>query len=94
MSSAFQKIKQEGKEFRNQIRQQTLSYIVAALSLVAGLAWNDAIKDLITRFFPESKSLWARFLYAVVITFIVILATFLLSRLLKKHDTNQNEQEK
>lgn len=88
MNEAFQKLKKDGREIKSQIRQQTFSYIVASLSLVAGLAWNDAIKDLITRIFPESKSLWARFFYAIAMTFVVILATFLLGRLLKRDNTN------
>lgn len=59
-----------------EIKNQTISYITGAFGLVAGLAWNDAIKALIDYFFPFSKStLGVKFLYAVLITFVVVMAT-------------------
>ncbi len=58
---------------RKEIRERTVGYIVAALGLVAGLAWNDAIKSSIEYFFPfHNGALWAKFIYAVIITLVVI----------------------
>lgn len=80
----IEKIRNEGKEIKAQVRQQTLSYVVAALSLVAGLAWNDFIKKLIDVFFPLKKdSLWVGLLYAVAITLIVVVITVYLTKILK-----------
>jgi len=76
-------------ETRTEIKNQSLGYIAGAFGLVAGLAWNDAIKSLIEFFFPFSKSsLWIKFLYAVVITLVVVLLTrYLLKPLKEKADT-------
>ena len=62
------------KEIRTKIREQTAGYITAALGLVAGLAWNDAIKSLIEILFPFAKTgIWAKFIYAIVTTGVVVL---------------------
>lgn len=50
------------------------SYIAAGLGLVAGLAWNDAIKVLIDFFVPDTgNTIIAKLLYAIVITLVVAL---------------------
>lgn len=69
------------KEIKTHIKDQTAGYLTAALGLVAGLAWNDAIKSLIEVIFPFSSSgILAKFLYAILITLVVVL----LSRYLLK----------
>ncbi len=54
------------------VRGKTIGYISAALGLVAGLAWNDAVKSLIESVFPPGgNTLTAKFLYAGIITAII-----------------------
>ncbi|OGF96560.1 hypothetical protein A3H08_04180 [Candidatus Giovannonibacteria bacterium RIFCSPLOWO2_12_FULL_44_32] len=61
---------------REEIKQQTKGYIMAGLGLVAGLAWNEAIKALIEYLYPLDKnSLLAKFVYAALITIIVVVFT-------------------
>ena len=61
------------KETKEQIKEQTAGYMTAALGLVAGLAWNDAIKSLIEAFYPFAKDgLVAKFFYAVLVTIVVV----------------------
>jgi len=50
------KIKNGTEEIKKEIRQRTLGYILAAFGLVAGLAWNEAIKSFIEYLFPVSKN--------------------------------------
>lgn len=58
----------------NEIRQKTLGYILAGFGFVAGLAWNDAIKSLIDYLYPlPGDVLFSKFLYAFVVTVIVVL---------------------
>ncbi len=62
------------KEIKQHIKEQTTGYITAALGLVAGLAWNDAIKTLISTLLPLSKTgIIAQFIYAIVVTLVVVL---------------------
>ena len=77
------KLKDSQKEVRKEVRERTLAYVVAALGLVAGLAWNEAINTLIAQFFPLSKdTLIAKFVYAGVITIIVVTVSSTLVRVL------------
>lgn len=69
------------------IRKQTIGYIVSAFGIVAGLAWNDAIKGFIEYLFPlGTNGLWAKFLYALIVTFVVVLVTAYLLKLAGKEE--------
>lgn len=86
----MEKFKQEESEIRKQIKERTLSYMVAALGLVAGLAWNEAIKSLIDYLFPLSRnSVWAKLIYAVFITIVIVLITVYLMRFLNKKENKK-----
>ena len=68
-----------------EIRERVLGYMMGAFGLVAGLAWNDAIQALIAHLFPlPENTLPAKFLYAVVISIIVVAISVYISRLLRK----------
>ena len=55
--------------------------ITVALGLVAALAWNEAIQQLFTVLLGETGgALAAKFVYAVIVTLIVIFATISVSR--------------
>jgi uncharacterized BrkB/YihY/UPF0761 family membrane protein len=55
--------------------------ITVALGLVAALAWNTAIQNLFNKIFGEAgAALVGQFVYAVIITLIVIFATIAVSR--------------
>jgi hypothetical protein len=66
-------------EMNKELRSKTFGYISGALGLVAGLAWNDAISNMINVLFPLSKDTVAiKFLYAAIVTVaIVVLVRYL-----------------
>lgn len=58
---------------------KTSHYVIAGMSLVAALSWNDAIKSAINRHFPTpSDSTSASILYSVIITLVLILLVYCL----------------
>lgn len=70
---------------KDEISKRTVGYITAALGLVAGLAWNDAITSLIQFVFPaSSNTVLAKFIYALVITIAVVVATVYLFKILNR----------
>lgn len=90
-------IKETGSELEQAIREKTVGYIVAGFSVVAGLAWNDAIKAFIDRFFPDpGNGLKAKFLYAAIITSVVVLISVYLMKLfnVEKSDKSSKKDEK
>lgn len=77
----------KGDKLQKEARKQTITYIVAAFGLVAGLAWNDAIKALIEYWFPLNKdSVSAKFIYALLITVVLVIITMYLARLFKNQE--------
>lgn len=65
-----------------EVRTRTVGYIATALGLIAGLAWNDAVKSLIEYLFPlDQNTLVARFIYAAVVTAFVVVISIYLVRL-------------
>ena len=74
-----------------EIKTKMLGYIVGALGLVAGLAWNDAIKSLIEYFWPnQQNSVLAKVIYASIITVIVVILSLIISRVFTKKTKDQN----
>ncbi|MFA6534365.1 MAG: DUF5654 family protein [Patescibacteria group bacterium] len=66
---------------KKEIRSQTAGYILAAFGIVAGLAWNEAIKSLIAYLFPfQASSLLMQFIYAIGITLVVVVVSIYLTR--------------
>ncbi|KKQ51759.1 MAG: hypothetical protein US70_C0013G0010 [Parcubacteria group bacterium GW2011_GWD2_38_11] len=77
-------IKGKGVELEKEIREKTLGYIITSFGLVAGLAWNDAIKAFIERFFSDpGNGLKAKFLYAALLTVVMVAVSLYLSRIFR-----------
>jgi short subunit fatty acids transporter len=91
-------LKDKSAELEREVREKTVAYIVTGFSLVAGLAWNDAIKAFIERFFPDpGNGLKAKFLYAALITLVVVVISLYLTKLFrveKKKAAKKEETEK
>lgn len=63
-------------KFQEELRKRTFGYITTAFGLVAGLAWNEAIKAVIESFFPkDTGGMIAKFVYAIVITVILVVVS-------------------
>lgn len=81
------KIKEEGDKLSREVRERTTGYVISALSLVAGLAWNDAIKSLIEYAFPFSKdTAGAKLIYAVLMTLFIVIVTIYMMKFLGKKE--------
>lgn len=89
LKKTFEIVRSEGSQLQREAKEKTLGYIVAAFGLVAGLAWNEAIKALIEYFFPvQGNSLAAKFIYAILITLVVAVITMYLVRLAGEKKSN------
>ena len=73
---AVKKIKEEGEELRREVKKRTVTYVAAALGLVVGLAWNEAIKSVIEYLFPLGQNtMAAKIIYAAIMTAVLVFAT-------------------
>lgn len=75
-AETVKKIREEGKDLQRELRKRTATYIAAALGLVVGLAWNEAIRSVIEYFFPLSQNtVTAKIIYALAITAVLVIVT-------------------
>ena len=82
-------VKTESARLSQEVKEKTLGYILTALGLVAGLAWNEAIKSIIDSVFPSEKgTLMAQLIYAVAITVVVVVVATYLTRYIQKKEGN------
>ena len=74
-------LKEVGEKARDDVRktskkflEKTGLYIMAGLGLVVGLAWNDAIQELVKELVPiGTGTVVLKFIYALVVTAILVL---------------------
>lgn len=67
-------------EVKGQVMQTIATLLTTAFGLIAALAWNEAIKSLITTFVGKGSDLFGLFIYAIIITIIAVVATLLIAR--------------
>lgn len=71
-------------KFKVQILEAMSSLIIAAFGLVAALAWNEAIKSMITQIFKSSSDVLGLTVYAAIVTILAVVMTIIITRAVKK----------
>lgn len=61
-----------------------IALATAAFGLIAALAWNKFITDLIGLFLKPGSGVWAELIYAVIITIIAIVVIQNLARIAER----------
>jgi len=82
------------QKFQQELKKKSVGYITTAFGLVAGLAWNEAIKAFIERFFPMSTGgMIAKFVYAVFITILLVFISVYILKTEDKKDKKVSDDE-
>ena len=68
-------------KFSAEVVATMISLASAAFGVVAALAWNSAITTAFAAKFGTNAKIWARFVYAIVVTLIGVVVIVLLGRL-------------
>ena len=68
------------KETTKMVLQSMIALASAALGLVAALAWNDAIKETMTKLLGGDDGLGAKYTYAVLVTLIAVIVVLVLAK--------------
>jgi len=71
-------------KFKVQLLEAMSSLIIAAFGLVAALAWNEAIKSMITQVFKSSSDVLGLTVYAAIVTVLAVVMTLIITRAVKK----------
>lgn len=73
-------MKKQEHQLRKTFVSKTTTFIVAAFGFIAALAWNDAVQSLVKIIFGEISQLWAKFIYALIITLIAVIIIMQIER--------------
>lgn len=71
---------EKSNEFKVQLLETFASLITAAFGLVAALAWNEAIKQMVAAVFQSSDDLVGLCVYAIIVTVLAVIMTLLIAR--------------
>ena len=80
--------KEEQNKFHIELAKQMLTLSTAAFGLVAALAWNAFIQELVSSYVKKYLSVGGALLsmgiYAIIVTALAVFVTYQLSRIIKK----------
>jgi multisubunit Na+/H+ antiporter MnhB subunit len=79
----MERIEKTRREFEDHFRTTMLTVVGGAFAFVMALFWNDAIKETITMIVPAEKTLFYKYVAAVLVTAIGVLALFVMAKVLK-----------
>ena len=83
----LQNLNEEQKRIRKEVASKMVVSLLAAFGFVLALAWNDAIKSLIEKFFPiGSGDVAIKFLYAILLTAAVAIIGYYVTKMTAKKD--------
>lgn len=80
----------ESPRLHREIIKQMLTLASSGFGLVAALAWNQVIQELINTYikklFGSSSGLVSLLIYAVIVTVLAVVVTLFLTKLLEKNE--------
>lgn len=80
--------KEKNKKLHLAIVKQMVTLTTSGFGLVAALAWNNVIQDLVNNhikpYFPGGGSLLSLFVYALLITVLAVVVTYNLTKITEK----------
>jgi len=98
MKEQFKKITSKSIKEVNKLQYEIIQKIsdlaLAGFGLVAALAWNEAIKSLFDKIFPQSGGIIAKFIYAIVVTVIIVFITMRIGKILNLANKKLAEEDK
>lgn len=81
------KAKKKATRVALEVKEKVGTYLLAGFGVVTGLAWNEAVKELIDVLWPlEQGSLTAKFIYALAMTVLVVIASIIVLRFTKQKE--------
>jgi len=83
------------KPFKLQLVETFATLMTAAFGMIAALAWNEAIKALVGKYFSADDSIVPLLIYAIVVTVVAVVCIIVIARTLGKlRDSIAEEEEK
>lgn len=83
----------EKKRLHEELIEQLLTLVTSGFGVVAALAWNDAIQGFVKEFIEPripGSGLVSKFVYAIIITVLIVLTTYELSKIASRFRSNRD----
>jgi len=79
------------RNLRRELLKQMIALSTSGFGLVAALAWNEAIQELVKnyvdRYLPSGSGFFSRLIYAVLITAFAVFVTYQLSKIVGEEES-------
>ncbi len=85
----LKRFKNSMEEVKKEFKEKTITLILGGFGLVAALAWNEAIKTLFETLFPKKSELVGKFLYATIVTIVVVLVSLQFRKITKSSEKEE-----
>lgn len=89
----LEKARENARETQKEVISQGLGMVSSAFILVAALAWNDAIHELITQYFHSGSGITSRFIYALIVTVMAVIITVRLNKIVQRFKDPKPKQQ-
>lgn len=84
----FDRLLKQSKSFKKDFAKQLLKLVTSAFGLVAALAWNEVIKEVVAVYIRpvagESSGLISLLIYAFIVTILAVFVTYYLTKAVGK----------
>lgn len=94
LRKTIKKTKEEIRKTQLAVLKQMVKLATSGFGLVAALAWNNVIKELVDnyvkKYLTKETGLLSLFIYAIIVTFLAVLITLQLSKLVEKLEENKS----
>jgi hypothetical protein len=88
MAKIIHRVRKHVSIMKKEILKEMLTLATSGLGLVAALAWNEFIKEIITDYIKPlvggNSGVISLLIYAVIVTFLAVFVTYSLTKLVKK----------
>lgn len=86
------RIKKEVRKIQSEFIKTMTTFIVSAFGLVAALAWNRAITEIIDQYLGPGVGIISWLLYAILVTILAVLVTVYFGRLAERFRQEEENQ--
>lgn len=86
---------QKTKAFHEELIIQMSTLVTSGFGVVAALAWNEAIQSFVKSYVEPKipgSGIFYQFLYAILVTFLIVLVTYQLSKISAKIQARSEEK--
>lgn len=85
---------QIAKELRYEAASTFSTLVTSAFGLVAAFAWNEAVKDAISRYIAAGDGLKSKLIYALLVTLLAIVISYQMGKIAGRYKLEKDSDKK